>query len=1255
MNKDCNDFFDMLALMKPSKEISQIIHDRPTIKNKLRAFHPIKAATLVAGCLTLPSLQANTIRIEMLIHLILLHSLGKKEPTAQYIHLLLNEEIGATSFTQLEDPVEDVFISNVISDRGNIRIFEGIWESSDFYLQRMLNIIKTLPDNPFTLKLRREVSAILLLSEKLANRRHLKRFLLGGGNDKGTVQIPSDKELRTLRRTIVFTLKDLQRLEILPIDIEPFVFDLQKINQLKEQSLEESDLQQHPIIREGDKWLVLLPNSISFSVRTHILKWMVQHGYQDSFDKHLVVEYKKFFQENPVMGAAFPARRIPVQSVRGKYLITFTREFDPGRYIQVIVVIDSISGYQKYGLVSLGSEIMDEFNDPINIHIKEARSHFRKQEGFKKGLTLVVGCGYGRPNGFRTVEETTDWMIEGISAPDFQTLAWTSETSSLFLWKIINQSRHLKKHGVLIANANGLLNLYGWWVDTNYLMIPEDVEFVNKPLSMMIPTDSLAEIRRKIRQGWDLHALPLPNGKLVRVRRKNIDSYFPDDANKPLYACIDVVSNGKLLGAWVGKKSIWWVSVERGATRLSNDIIFKVWDAVHNWLGRAVPVFERKLHNIADEVIQIILDFDDVKQEYVNAFPKQVVQSYNKISIKQDKKTICINFHESFFENFNNPRNIAERIILRAVADGALQLIGETPCDKLLDTYEKEIVPNDDARYFHMFEGSRFRDSITYYDQPSEIFIDSADEAMSKLGLGWLVQARSDGDRFGTAEESVKFLNTLTEKIWDRIQSKIRTLNRVQLIEQALRYIEGVENQRLIWQRTIRAVIAMHDNQNSAKAVAIQQLARCNASTLALRLLVEMAIPESPLESGDSVGVLDLTELMSDAFFMFNFGGLSNAIMKGVMDPEIKIAPNGDVLSHTGFRDKVLDPFGQEFGASHLDHENVRYEKNFESSQPVPTLQGIFPEDFLVAFKEQFDLSVDSMRGTRDALENFAMDKERCVFIARRDEILDWCSNSEFTTREDTEVFLERFSLWPRQAWNEAPTGFTNSDWYPWLFGRALSLVARPVIKLENNDNPRYVISPGLIADGITYTIAQYYEAEIAPSKCKSSKMKRWIEDEKARQSHLFVNEVATVMKKAGYETRIEISVTKLLNEKTPDRNYGDVDVLAWKPGQQVDLFVIECKDLKLTKTPNEIAEQLNHFSGQILANGKRDELRKHLDRCTFLNEKIQRVAKNLRMGACNMQIRNIVCFSKPNPTQYMASRFPDVEFLTIERLAEIV
>ncbi len=64
------------------------------------------------------------------------------------------------------------------------------------------------------------------------------------------------------------------------------------------------------------------------------------------------------------------------------------------------------------------------------------------------------------------------------------------------------------------------------------------------------------------------------------------------------------------------------------------------------------------------------------------------------------------------------------------------------------------------------------------------------------------------------------------------MQAKLHALNRVQFIEQALRYIEGVENQRLLWERTIRAVISLHDNQKSTEAVAIEHLACCNASTI---------------------------------------------------------------------------------------------------------------------------------------------------------------------------------------------------------------------------------------------------------------------------------------------------------------------------------------------------------------------------------------------------------------------------------------
>lgn len=1253
MKEESNVIFRILASMVPSRKVSDVVKERPDFRRKLKPFHPIKSASMVAGLLTLPSLHANNLRLEMLIHLIMAYSVGKREPEANHIKSWLNTEIGSTSFVLLEDPVEDVFVSNVTTKEGNIRIFEGVWESSDFYLQRILNILKTLPEDRNTRQLKQEVRGALRLSEEIAARRQLARFSPGEGLDKGKIRVPQFGEIKKLCKTIVFTPEDLHRLGIFPADLAPFIFQLHLRSQLENQTLDDSDLVRHPIVHDAGMWFVLLPNAISIAVRMHVLEWMAKQGYQNSFDQHLVVEYQDFFKETPILGSPLPRNMIfPLQQIADKILMEFAREIDAGRYIHVIAIIDSIAGYLEQGFVSTDIGVLEKFSDQIELLVKKARSYFRKQKGFKQGLTLLIGCGYGRPSIFRGIEETPDWLVEYVSAPDFQTLAWAPEASPLFLWKLVNYERYLAKHGISITNANGLLNLYGWWVDTNYLMLHPEIEFANKPVDIMIPTDCIADIRKKARQGWDLHALPLPNGEFVQVRRKDIDSYFPGEANKPLYVCFDAVRNGELLGACVGEHSVWWVSAKYDRTGLSSSTIYQIWDAVHNWLERAVPVFERRVQGLTNCTVHLVLDLNEAQQEQVEFVPEQALRSCLSVSVKREEGTILISFHDPFFGGFRNPKNVAERTIMRAFTMGVLLLACETPDEKVLDTLVSEIIPNEDARYFHMFEAVLFRDYIQHYDHPKTIFVDDADVALAKLGLGWLAQDSKKESRFTTADDSCAFLNSVVDAIWKRMQTQLHTLNRVHLIEQALRYIEGVEAEKRRWQRTIRAVIALRDGQESVKDVAIKQITRCSASEIALRLVVEMALSECPLEGGEPAGVLDLSPLMTDALFIFRIGGWSDAIRKGVMKPEIEIAPNGDILSHTGFRDEVLDPLGRQFESLRLDHESVRYDKYFEPSKPIPTVRGILPNAFLKAFEAEFGISVDTLRGTREALENFAIEKKRCVFVARRDEILSYCGKSEFTTTEATGIVLDQFSLWPREAWDKTPKGFKKKDWYPWRFGRSLSLVARPIIRLEDGDNPRYVISPGLIADGTTYTLARYYEAEIETSDCRSPEMQRWVDDEKARRSHEFVNKVSEIMQTLGYKVDIEIKVSALLKEKT-DRDFGDVDVLAWKPDQD-EVLAIECKDLKLAKTPNEMAEQLNRFSGQILPNGDRDDLLKHLDRCAFLRKRSQRVAQMLGMGERNIHIQTIVCFNKPVPMQYIATRFPGVKFLTIDELSKI-
>lgn len=1237
-----------LALTASHRKLSIVFEGRPALRDQLKQFNPVKSAALVSGLLTNPALHANTIRLELLVHLLVAYGRGKRQFKARQISTWVNRKLSNTMFAYWEDPVEDVFLSNVTTEEGNFRIFEGIWENSAFYLQRILNVVRTLPEAPNTQKLRREIFAILRLSEEIAARRKLKRYAMGGGQDKGVIRIPSWDRLKSLRRSVVFSSADLEHLGITPSDLAPFLFSPSLRAQLLDQALGDTELERHPIVYETGKWIVMLPAAISVAVRRHVLEWIVSRGYEKSFDQNMVLEYRKLFTKSPVLGAPPPAEAVILSKrSQGTSILEFAKQIDTGRYLHVIAVVDSIEAYMKHGFSSPDPNV-SELSDLIDGQIEKAQSFFTKQKGFKQGLTLLVSCGYGRPSVFRPLEGMPYWWVEFVSAPDLEILSWIPESSSLYLWRLLDNVRFLAQHGISIGNVNGLLNLYGWSEQTKHLILPAEGQFGADAVEIFIPTDCLAKVRQKIRQVLDAHVLPHPDKGFVLVRREAADSYFPDEADKPKYVSIDSVLAGVLLAAWVGKESIWWVEAEYANTGLSRGLVFRVWDAVTNWLHEAVPVLERFLSEQTDPILLIRLNFDEAHEEQADPTPEQQLRSCLSVTADQEKGTIRIVFRDPFFGGFREPKNVAERTLIRAISEGMLRLTGGLLDEYTLDAIVNEIVPNEDARYVHFFEGLHFRDYIRHYDRPEKLFVDDADEAQSKLGLGWLVQDPADEATFTTAHDSSSFLNRIVAAISERMCDQLKKLDRKDLIEKALWHVEGVEADKRRWERTARAVFALRENKASAKAVATQQLARCNAAEIALRLVVEMAVSECPLEGGASVGALDLTPLMSDVLMMFHLGGCSDAIKKGVMEPEVRVAANGDVLTHVGFRNKIVEPLGRQFGSVQLDHEVSRYEKHFEPFEPILTVRGRLPDAFLTAFEAEFGLSVDALRGLREALENLAVEKEKCVFVIRKDEILSYCAGSELTTVEVAEIVLDRFALWPRESWDTTPKqGFAKKDWYPWRFGRQLSLMRRPLVRLEDSDNPRYVISPGLLGIGIAYTLSRYYEARVEVSECRTGAMKRWIDDETNRRGHEFAKKVFEAIRALGYEALLEVKMTALLNDKL-DKDYGDVDVLAWKTDADKAL-AIECKDLRFAKTPNEMAEQLNQFSGQVLPNGTRDQLLRHLDRCELLAERTRRLAKTIGMKNRHIFIQSVICFSKPVPTLYVAKRFPDVSFLTID------
>jgi hypothetical protein len=98
----------LLARLAAAQKPSAAFADRPALRAELEPFHPLKAATLVAGLLTEPSVQANTIRIEALIHLLLAFANGTVAPSPAPVPTKMTGQIWRLGLYKVhENPSDD--------------------------------------------------------------------------------------------------------------------------------------------------------------------------------------------------------------------------------------------------------------------------------------------------------------------------------------------------------------------------------------------------------------------------------------------------------------------------------------------------------------------------------------------------------------------------------------------------------------------------------------------------------------------------------------------------------------------------------------------------------------------------------------------------------------------------------------------------------------------------------------------------------------------------------------------------------------------------------------------------------------------------------------------------------------------------------------------------------------------------------------------------------------------------------------------
>jgi hypothetical protein len=1217
-----------------------IASENAELLHTVESLDPVRAASTFAGLLTVPELQSNCFRLEALIHLCLAFGRGKQKPTGELVARLF-AEFGKGQCGRVEDPAEDVFVTLVVTPRGDFRVLEGTWESAGFFLQRVVNVVERMPREGGYKELRESIYALLALSDLVCERAGLTRYQLGNTSCLKALPHKLAQAGSALRRLVRFSVGEL-RAEGVSIDhLAAFELMPAKRGYLAAEKITHSALERHPVAYHNGQFFLLLPTAVSAAVRRYVFEFVNAIGMGEAMLAALADEYTALFARMPLLGGGSGAD-IEFRRTENGLLSGVMKSVDAGRYMNLVFFVDTLEEFERHGFAGANPK-PEELAVDIEAWIDDAYEKARKEKDFREALTLVVSCGVGRVVvNVHAHKKRDNWRIEYVSAADLASLSLLEDFTPLSLWRLLDGRERLKTLGVSLQNTNGLLNMVAWARSLGGHLVPhgdlpDAFASSDRPKSVLVTQNALLHLRHEVVAHHDLHAVADINGNWRPVRREGW-SIFEEDRARRFFMCDDRKGEQWPPGVYETESRAWWCNIET-PDKVSPYWVSERWKMVQHWLSRAAPILEEELPRLPAGPVLLHTQFEghsDERESRGKIAPLNYDQARDQIAVQVDARasTVFLFFSGRFEDAILHPENIAERVFVEKLVCGFAQLACAELANADRDRLVQKIVPDVYARQQHAFWTRNFRDFVAGSVPPSPVTINDDDDAIIRLGLGWRVRTREQGGSIQGKQECTAFLNSTVHLLEEEICGDLHGFDRRSVLAFALCNHESAMMDQNRWERTMAAVLSLHEDKDATRKRVAERSFELSAVFQAMRLLIEFAISECPLTGGTRLGHLDASRLMAKLNLMAGLGNWSDAIHWDAMEPYILVTPLGDIHASADFFEKVVVPFGHAGSDVRVTQAVKDYAIQFDDETISKSAEDLLEAEFLSAWKEEFGASMDDTRKFVDLIQDLGIRAQRAVLMLPKSSIVETVTGTDGISLNTAALLTESLTFKNRESWRTIPDGYIEKDLHPWRFRRRLSVLRKPILKIDDLENPTMIVAPGILRDAFSYMVHNFYYGNFPAWQLKAG-MGRWFGISRARRQS-FNRKVADRLSEFGWNTKADVKVSNLL-KLGGLKGYGDVDVLAWSH-EWGRVLVIECKDVQYLKTDGEIAEQLADFRGEFHSNGKPDDLMKHLSRVDVISKHVPELMKFT--GLENVpRIEGHLVFKHPVPMQFAWER----------------
>ncbi|MXY48174.1 MAG: hypothetical protein F4Y38_02625 [Gemmatimonadetes bacterium] len=1169
--------------------------DNPELKQLAKVLRKYKirdTVSRIASLLTVPSFHANALRIEVLVHLAVIHCRGTSKPSLKVIERWLNDLLGNMSLKFAEDPAEDVFITNVRTPEGNRRLFEGIWLSSCYFTQTVIDILCSRQVTPELGRLLAPILTLLKLSEIVADRVGLQRWHSEPSYPQEACMLSPTTRIVDRGNFVSFTSNELTTYQINPAFLEPFILKSRDRKLLLSETLGHTSLERYPLLKVGKMLVLALPNAVGPAIRRFLLGRLQTLGLLPTFAQ-LLNSYQSYQIELEGINRLEKADSTESLSTEATDLPIhdWLLKVDVNRYLHVVLLnyplkplhnegLDCLIGYRK------------ETEESLCAYLNRTVDRCMASPGKNDGTTLLVTGGLGGNCGMSFRNWANRWSLSVIHISDFLMLVDDPAQSIIRFLKFINQKKWAEKQGVKFTGITGDYTVFCYWLRSGFQIVSRELSV--SPRSVFLVDDGYTlNVRTECRRTLDRHLIRTTNEVYVDVKRLDIDTYFHSLTTRPVYGSIDHGLSGVLAGVIETRRGPSWFSLRlREKGNGFRNHAFQFWHGFIDLFYRVVVEYESQNSNLQSGPIEVCLDLTDVVMPEVDAEAQSATEIVEpRISVQN--RTAVIELPAVLLKYFQQPENIGETYVVKHIAKALIRLHTRVVTDfdeQIVEQLTDRIVNDAGIRIIHVLTSYDRVEQILQKHNKKPVLLAPEDFAFTKLKLSEDCLPSDYVSNLDSRSACKCFLNKVVAKIWSQIRSRLKTLDRASVLRNLLYVHENILHDRNRWRRTANAVQALYGPDDDVHGTVHEREGMRSITDLSTRTILEMAICECPEFGGNPLSQEQLDEFIAKAALMHEVAAHSDGIKNKLINPPIELHQNGSYSIEHEFINTVIEPFLKAYATDDFGDAASKYHTQYQNRPSSKPVEELYPEDFIEAFEAEFQIPLqDTVAGFAEIFE-MAIDNDDIVVKTTLGEIRNRLASNRGFSETTTNALITAFSIFHRPKWDSTPPGMTNRDIQPWRYSRRLSIVFKPILVFGKQDTDAVIFGVGTLQLGFRYLLYCLEEGYLPQEFFRSDKMRSFIGGITDKKGHDFTVTVAEHLSTNGWQTRTEIPMTQI----GASSDFGDIDVLAWKPNGAI--LIIECKRLRLARTVAEISEICRRFRGEA-----KDELFKHMRRVNWI------------------------------------------------------